>query len=348
MDQLPHFTAKTPLGTTDMITDQMPDTPQQHRHHHRRAQSDTTFCHFDDDILLFDSSDLDLSCLDLTPPANPVPFRPFPSPTPHGSSSSDGPCSNPRPRASSPVGHFRSVSVDSDFFNSLGLGLNGGGDDKLESGQQAATPDGEKRSFHEHINWMDGSLSSMTMSFEVEADEAKKAVTSDKLAELALLDPKRAKRILANRQSAARSKERKTRYTGELERKVQTLQTEATALSAQVTILQRDTSGLTAENKGLELQLQAMEQQAQLQDALNEKLGEEVQRLKIAAALLPAVNGSSYAWVPSQLPVTPGQKVHNFIGNPSMQAQQHSPSVGWQDLDGHPQLSFLDFSSNMH
>ena len=45
-------------------------------------------------------------------------------------------------------------------------------------------------------------------------------------------------RILANRQSAARSKERKIRYTGELERKVQTLQTEATTLSAQVTMLQ--------------------------------------------------------------------------------------------------------------
>lgn len=45
-------------------------------------------------------------------------------------------------------------------------------------------------------------------------------------------------RILANRQSAARSKERKTRYTSELERKVQTLQTEATTLSAQITVLQ--------------------------------------------------------------------------------------------------------------
>lgn len=45
-------------------------------------------------------------------------------------------------------------------------------------------------------------------------------------------------RILANRQSAARSKERKIRYTSELERKVQTLQNEATTLSAQVTMLQ--------------------------------------------------------------------------------------------------------------
>ena len=45
-------------------------------------------------------------------------------------------------------------------------------------------------------------------------------------------------RILANRQSAARSKERKMRYIVELEHKVQTLQTEATTLSAQFTLLQ--------------------------------------------------------------------------------------------------------------
>jgi len=45
-------------------------------------------------------------------------------------------------------------------------------------------------------------------------------------------------RILANRQSAARSKERKMRYIAELERKVQTLQSEATTLSAQLTMLQ--------------------------------------------------------------------------------------------------------------
>lgn len=45
-------------------------------------------------------------------------------------------------------------------------------------------------------------------------------------------------RIWANRQSAARSKERKMRYIGELERNVQTLQTEATSLSAQLTLMQ--------------------------------------------------------------------------------------------------------------
>lgn len=45
-------------------------------------------------------------------------------------------------------------------------------------------------------------------------------------------------RILANRQSAARSKERKMRYISELERKVQGLQTEATTLSAQLALLE--------------------------------------------------------------------------------------------------------------
>lgn len=45
-------------------------------------------------------------------------------------------------------------------------------------------------------------------------------------------------RILANRQSAARSKERKLRYISELEHKVQTLQMEATMLSSQLTVLQ--------------------------------------------------------------------------------------------------------------
>lgn len=105
---------------------------------------------------------------------------------------------------------------------------------------------------------------------------------------------------MANRQSAARSKERKMRYISELEHKVQTLQTEATTLSAQLTLLQvqiwnaeilfpyvfnylfskfigyyllyyiqRDSVGLTNQNNELKFRLQAMEQQAQLRDGIN-------------------------------------------------------------------------------
>ncbi|KAI4307544.1 hypothetical protein L6164_030720 [Bauhinia variegata] len=132
---------------------------------------------------------------------------------------------------------------------------------------------------HRHSNSVDGSTSTSMFG---EVMEAKKAMPPDKLAELWTIDPKRAKRILANRQSASRSKERKAHYIQELERKVQTLQTEATTLSAQLTLYQRDTTGLNTENTELKLRLQAMEQQAQLRDALNEALKKEVERLKIA------------------------------------------------------------------
>ncbi|XP_031287332.1 probable transcription factor PosF21 [Pistacia vera] len=125
---------------------------------------------------------------------------------------------------------------------------------------------------------------SLELNGEFSEAELKKILANDKLAEIALSDPKRAKRILANRQSAARSKERKMRYIAELEQKVQTLQTEATTLSTQVTMLQRDSAGLTSQNNELKFRLQAMEQQAQLKDALNEALAAEVQRLKVAAA----------------------------------------------------------------
>ncbi|KAK4745020.1 hypothetical protein SAY87_011332 [Trapa incisa] len=138
-------------------------------------------------------------------------------------------------------------------------------------------------------NSMDGNSNTFSLEFgngEFNEAEMRKIMASDKLAEIAMSDPKRAKRILANRQSAARSKERKMRYISELEHKVQTLQTEATTLSAQLTILQRDSAGLTNQNNELKFRLQAMEQQAQLRDALNEALTAEVQRLKLATASL--------------------------------------------------------------
>ncbi|KAL5543187.1 hypothetical protein UlMin_010897 [Ulmus minor] len=154
----------------------------------------------------------------------------------------------------------------------------------------------ERRVRHQHSQSMDGSTiikPEMLGSDEASGSDSKKALSAAKLAELALIDPKRAKRIWANRQSAARSKERKMRYIAELERKVQTLQTEATSLSAQLTLLQRDTNGLTAENNELKLRLQSMEQQVHLQDALNEALKEEIQHLKVVTGQAMANGGAS-------------------------------------------------------
>ncbi|KAK7276121.1 hypothetical protein RIF29_17254 [Crotalaria pallida] len=182
---------------------------------------------------------------------------------------------------------FEEIGSEDDLFStyidvdklggSNGSGGSGNGADPGESSEKNANANANARPRHRHSNSVDGSTSSFG-----EIMDAKKAMPPDKLAELWTIDPKRAKRILANRQSAARSKERKARYIQELERKVQTLQTEATTLSAQLTLYQRDTTGLSTENTELKLRLQAMEQQAQLRDALNEALKKEVERLKVA------------------------------------------------------------------
>ncbi|KAJ0246323.1 Transcription factor VIP1 [Hirschfeldia incana] len=276
--------------------ERMPEAPRQRISHHRRARSDTFFSGGEsiDDLLLFDPSDVDFSSLDFLNAPTPQPQQPSPmsvdSPPEETSSNGGAPPPIPLP----PGRHVRSFSVDSEsnFFDDLAA----------EDAQFAARSGGRKGGHHRSSS-MDGATSSG--SFDMDSilaavsckdGGAKKnmGMASDRLAELALLDPKRAKRILANRQSAARSKERKIKYTGELERKVQTLQNEATTLSAQVTMLQRGTSDLTTENKHLKMRLQALEQQAELRDALNEALRGELNRLKKAAGEIPQGNGNSF------------------------------------------------------
>ncbi|CAA7404545.1 unnamed protein product [Spirodela intermedia] len=216
------------------------------------------------------------------------------------------------------------------------------------SGEPAAAPQGENSSSsgltdrprfrHQHSQSMDGSTSikSELLSSgmeEASSTETKKAISAAKLADLALVDPKRAKRIWANRQSAARSKERKMRYIAELERKVQTLQTEATTLSAQLTMLQRDTSSLTSENNELKLRLQTMEQQVHLQDALNDTLREEVQRLKLVTGQAGIANGaqmvnfgpSSFGAGPPQPPYPNSHAMQSMLAAHQMQQLQIHP-----------------------
>uniref|UniRef100_A0A7N0T829 BZIP domain-containing protein n=1 Tax=Kalanchoe fedtschenkoi TaxID=63787 RepID=A0A7N0T829_KALFE len=182
--------------------------------------------------------------------------------------------------------HYRSVSMDS-FMGGMHFGD--------ESPKLSPSP-GPAPGQLSPGSSLDKNSNSFSLEFgngEFSGAELKKIMANDKLAEIAAADPKRAKRILANRQSAARSKERKMRYISELEHKVQTLQTEATTLSAQLTLLQRDSAGLTSLNNELKFRLQAMEQQAQLRDALNEALSAEVQRLKITSQELRGETPSS-------------------------------------------------------
>ncbi|KAH8490590.1 hypothetical protein H0E87_022937 [Populus deltoides] len=152
----------------------------------------------------------------------------------------------------SSTGSLEEIGSEDDLFSTyidvdkLTGGNNGNGtgvgnqndNDNTINGEKGGVSDsgpgsGTSRPKHRHSYSVDGSVFGGG-----EVMEAKKAMPPNKLAELWSIDPKRAKRILANRQSAARSKERKARYILELERKVQTLQTEATTLSAQLSLFQ--------------------------------------------------------------------------------------------------------------
>ncbi|CAN8311487.1 unnamed protein product [Cochlearia groenlandica] len=185
-----------------------------------------------------------------------------------------------------------------------------------------ATSSSSSRPRHRHSNSVDAGCA----MYANEIMDAKKAMPPEKLSELWNIDPKRAKRILANRQSAARSKERKARYIQELERKVQSLQTEATTLSAQLTLYQRDTNGMAHENTELKLRLQAMEQQAQLRNALNEALRKEVERMKMETGEITG-NSDSFDMGMQQIQYSPS----TFMAIPPYH-HQHQHQMNGQDM----------------
>ncbi|BBN03913.1 transcription factor VIP1 [Marchantia polymorpha subsp. ruderalis] len=340
--------SRNPSPANNYSTDvnQMPDTPPRRRGH-RRAQSEIAFrlpddVSFERDLGMHGSEmpalsddaaeDLFSMYIDMEK-INSFSATSAPLPGPKSTAADSG--STPPP-----THHSRSLSVDGVLS-----GFNSGRGSMGLSGGSAGFPSDGRRSRHQHSSSMDGSTSFKhdLLAAELDGADAKKVMNSAKLADIALIDPKRAKRILANRQSAARSKERKMRYISELERKVQTLQTEATTLSAQLTMLQRDTTGLTTENSELKLRLQAMEQQAQLRDALNEALRDEVQRLKVATGQMNGLTGHVYGL--GQGPLTAQQLQQ--LQQQSSQQQAHNDFLqrgtfgGLQTMSGQIGGSFI-------
>ncbi|WVZ77142.1 hypothetical protein U9M48_025042 [Paspalum notatum var. saurae] len=93
-------------------------------------------------------------------------------------------------------------------------------------------------------------------------------------------DPKRVKRILANRQSAQRSRVRKLQYISELERSVTSLQMEVSALSPRVAFLDHQRSLLTVGNGHLKQRIAALAQDKIFKDAHQEALKKEIERLR--------------------------------------------------------------------
>ncbi|KAK9688826.1 hypothetical protein RND81_09G013700 [Saponaria officinalis] len=94
------------------------------------------------------------------------------------------------------------------------------------------------------------------------------------------LDPKRIKRILANRQSAQRSRVRKLQYISELERSVTSLQTEVSALSPRVAYLDHQRLILNVDNSALKQRIAALAQDKIFKDAHQEALKKEIERLR--------------------------------------------------------------------
>ncbi|KAJ0434666.1 putative transcription factor bZIP family [Helianthus annuus] len=95
-----------------------------------------------------------------------------------------------------------------------------------------------------------------------------------------IFDPKRIKRILANRQSAQRSRVRKLQYISELERSVNSLQAEVSILSPRVAYLDHQRLVLNVDNSVLKQRIAALSQDKIFKDAHQEALKGEIERLK--------------------------------------------------------------------
>lgn len=103
-------------------------------------------------------------------------------------------------------------------------------------------------------------------------------------------------------------------------------------------LCQRDTSGLTSENGELKLRLQNMEQQVHLQDALNDTLKTEVQRLKVATGQMGNGGGMlmNYGGM-SQAPHQFGGNQQMFHNNQSMQSLLATHQLQQLQLHQQPQ-----------
>ncbi|XP_021279858.1 basic leucine zipper 61-like, partial [Herrania umbratica] len=87
-------------------------------------------------------------------------------------------------------------------------------------------------------------------------------------------------RILANRQSAQRSRVRKLQYISELERSVTSLQAEVSVLSPRVAFLDHQRLLLNVDNSALKQRIAALAQDKIFKDAHQEALKREIERLR--------------------------------------------------------------------
>ncbi|CAJ1978851.1 unnamed protein product [Sphenostylis stenocarpa] len=118
-----------------------------------------------------------------------------------------------------------------------------------------------------------------------------------------ITDPKRVKRILANRQSAQRSRVRKLQYISELERSVTSLQAEVSVLSPRVAFLDHQRLLLNVDNSTLKQRIAALAQDKIFKDAHQEALKREIERLRQVYHQQNIKNMDNAAGSPSQSPL---------------------------------------------
>ncbi|KAK7391268.1 hypothetical protein VNO78_19682 [Psophocarpus tetragonolobus] len=225
-------------------------------HHQRTFSDDSLFLAGSlDDLLPIDFRPFDLEMLNSSLPLSPPP-------PPTDAVILDMASSH----ESNPAGPERGKAVVSSDLAGADGGRQGGGDKKW------------KRRPRNGISVDDSSATSFETGTPIYL--GKRAMNSEQLAELARVDPKRVKRILANRESAARSKEKKTRYVQELQTKVQLLGTKVTNGYNNVSMLEGDITRISVHIKALTIQRDALQQQVRIKEALNEAIKEEGRSLR--------------------------------------------------------------------
>ncbi|KAI0492921.1 hypothetical protein KFK09_027197 [Dendrobium nobile] len=103
--------------------------------------------------------------------------------------------------------------------------------------------------------------------------------SADDTLQLPIQDPKRVKRILANRQSARRSRERKLQYISELQKLVGKLETDVAALTPRVAFFDCQRSMLVMQNSQIKQRIAVLAQENFVRDGCYETLNKEIGRL---------------------------------------------------------------------
>eukprot|EP00879_Flechtneria_rotunda_P005803 GHRR01006106.1.p1 GENE.GHRR01006106.1~~GHRR01006106.1.p1 ORF type:complete len:837 (+),score=465.82 GHRR01006106.1:846-3356(+) len=141
-----------------------------------------------------------------------------------------------------------------------------------------------------------------------------------------LLDPKRIKRIMANRQSAARSKERRMNYTMQLEGKLQNLSQEMEKLTAQLDGLQGQQQLLLKARAQLEGQVASMQQQLSHTTSDNQSLISELFSLQNTLGLPQMLPQPDY---------TLAQQQHQGLGRTLSSGFDYAMQQGQQQQQQH-------------